>query len=136
MAVCHPRYLEDRPHPPTLADLADEPLLHTESEYPTWLSWRQWLEACGVTSDRKLSGPHFNSYAITLQAALDGRGIALGWRRLIDRYLQDGRLVQVSPEVLAPEDSYALVMSETAATTKAARAFRDWIVAQAERDWT
>jgi DNA-binding transcriptional LysR family regulator len=136
IAAGHPEYGKGRPGAMSLTDLAGEALLHTESEHPTWLSWQRWLEACGARTDRKLSGPHFNSYTITLQAALDGRGIALGWRRLIDRYLQEGRLVQVASEVLVPDGTYALVMPEASAATKAARAFRDWIVRQAEQDWT
>jgi DNA-binding transcriptional LysR family regulator len=135
MAVCHPNYLAARPGPTSFDDLSDETFLHTDFKHPSWLSWQQWLAACGIEGERKLSGPHFNSYAITLQAALDGRGIALGWRRLIGPYLEDGRLVQAAVEVLVPEGGYDLVIPEAPAATKATRAFGDWILAEAARDW-
>lgn len=136
MAVCHPDRLTGRPDRLTPADLAKEPLLHTDSKHPSWLSWQQWLAAWGIEEERRLSGPHFNSYAITLQAALDGRGIALGWRRLIARHLEDGRLVQAAVDVLVPQDGYDLVIPEASAATTATRAFRDWIVTEAKRDWS
>jgi DNA-binding transcriptional LysR family regulator len=136
MAVCHPDRLTGRPERLTPADLAKEPLLHTDSKHPSWLSWQQWLAAWGIEEERRLSGPHFNSYAITLQAALDGRGIALGWRRLIARHLEDGRLVQAAVDVLVPQDGYDLVIPEASAATTATRAFRDWIVTEAKRDWS
>lgn len=136
MAVCHPERLAGRADRLSLEHLADEPLLHTDSKHPSWLSWQQWLATWGIESERRLPGPHFNSYAITLQAALDGRGIALGWRRLIAQHLEDGHLVQAAVEVLVPEDGYDLVIPEASAATKATRGFRDWIVAEAKWDWS
>lgn len=50
------------------------------------------LEAAGrpEASPRYLG---FNSYAYVLEAAIAGRGIALGWRGFIERHLDTGSLV-------------------------------------------
>ena len=47
------------------------------------LSWDGWLAACGVTF---VEAPSvlFQNYPMVIQQALVGRGVALGWRGLID----------------------------------------------------
>ena len=67
---------------------------------------------------------------------LDGRGLTLGWRRLIDPYLRDGRLVQVTSASVTPEDHYVLMIREHARDDRRVRAFRDWILAEAKQDWS
>lgn len=137
VAVCRPGYFGTRTAPRTAAELQDEVLLQMESPHSSWLSWSDWLARCGAPlspGGRGPRGPRFNAYTITMQAALDGRGLALGWRRLIEPHLQDGRLVRVTEAVVVPDETYMLVMPERR-KSPGLQAFQDWILAEARADW-
>lgn len=136
MPVCHPDYLAGRrPALKETADLLGETLLHLDSRQPTWLTWQAWLAACGTPVTRTLPGPHFSTYTITIQAARDGRGIALGWRRLIDQHLEDGSLVPVTSARHVPQESHLLLIPHRMRQAPSVHAFRDWILTEAAGDW-
>ncbi len=136
VAVCRPGYFGTRPVPSAAAELQSEVLLQLETPHPSWLRWPDWFAHCGapLPPGGAPRGPRFNAYTITLQAALDGRGLALGWRRLIEPLLRDGRLAQVTEAVVVPEEAYRLMVPERRGTP-GLRAFRDWILAEAQADW-
>lgn len=133
-AVCAPAYLARRPAPPEVVDLTGETLLHLESDIAAWIGWPAWLERCGTPAVKNLPGPRFNNYSIVIQAALDGRGLALGWRRLIEPHLSDGRLVRVTAGAVVLEGRYVVIHRGVPEPRADARAFRAWIRAEASRD--
>ena len=49
----------------------------------------------------------FQNYPMVVQQALTGRGVALGWRGLIDELVDGGALTVVGPE--APQRAYYVV---------------------------
>lgn len=62
-----------------------------------WASWEDWFRVVG----RPDTGPRFrglDGYAYVLEAATAGRGIALGWRHFVERYLESGELVPITDE--------------------------------------
>jgi DNA-binding transcriptional LysR family regulator len=74
----------------TPSDLARETLLqvqHSPEEWPLWLA------AAGIKLTPAMLGPRFDTYAMTLQAALDGVGVALGLRPYVEDDVAAGRLV-------------------------------------------
>lgn len=75
--------------------LVDAPLLHLDERYPSRFNWPRWFEHVGVRVDRPLGGDHSNDYAVVVQAAMAGQGIALGWAHIVGDAMSDGRLVQV-----------------------------------------
>ena len=131
IAVGHPELLAGSQAPPeSAADLMAWPLLHLDTAHPSWLGWRGWLERCGAAPPRSLPGPHFNNYAIAIQAVRDRRGIALGWRRLLAPNLARGELVQLTAHSVVPAEAYYLVVPERWADNRGVASFRDWIVAE------
>lgn len=57
-----------------------------------WASWEDWFKSAG----RPRRPPRymgFDSYIYVLEAAAAGRGIALGWKHWIERYIDTGALV-------------------------------------------
>ncbi len=135
LAVCHPDYFAGRRPPRTAVELRDQVLLQHETEHPSWITWPSWFAHQGVDSAKPLQGPHFNNYTMIVQAALDGQGIGLGWRRLIGPQLEAGRLRQVTQASVVPEEGYAVVMPESRRDDPKVAAFRDWIMAEAAEDW-
>lgn len=110
--------------------MAGEALLHMETEHATWFDWRDWLRRCGAEVTGKLPGPRSNNYQITVQAACDGQGIALGWRRLVEPLLAVGSLARVLPGSVVPDESYLLLTREGLGRDRRVLAFRDWITAE------
>ncbi len=132
--VCNPAYLEGRAAPREPADLLKETLLLQESAETSWVTWREWLKAVGVAAPAKLPGPRFNNYNIVIQAAQAGRGIALGWHRLIAPMIQAGSLVRALDASIKAPDSYFLVMPENQRPAEAAEALRAWLLSEAEAE--
>lgn len=143
IAVCRPDYFGTRGLPQTVAALREETLLQIDSPYMSWISWPDWFagNAAPLPRDqlprdqRDRRGPRFNNYSIAIQAALDGQGLALGWRRLVAPLLRDGRLIQVTSGHVTPDDDYVLLTQERAGEDRRVRAFRTWVLSQARQDW-
>ncbi|MYC67248.1 MAG: LysR family transcriptional regulator [Acidobacteriia bacterium] len=57
-----------------------------------WATWEDWFAAAGTPAGapRRLG---LDSYIYVLEAAAAGQGVALGWRRYIERFLEAGTLV-------------------------------------------
>lgn len=131
--ICSPAYLEAHPGIDSPADLVTNRLLHQDVTDPSWLSWEAWLSQHGVALPRSLPGPSFNNYVIVLQAAQAGQGIALGWGRFVEPLLESGTLVPVLPTRLRTKHAFHLVSPRRDTPNAEALAFRDWLLAEAER---
>ena len=92
----------------TAERLATLALLHQDQSDPGWMDWPRWLRAAGVGAAPPPTGTRFNNYALVIEAALDGRGLALGWLGIIDDLLEDGRLIAVAPPVKNDDYGYIL----------------------------
>ena len=67
------------------------PFLDLSKNNYGWATWRDWFVAGG----HPLIQPeytYFGNYVYLLEAAAAGKGIALGWRGLIERHLQNAVL--------------------------------------------
>lgn len=80
------------------------PLIHMDADGRPWMSWADWLSAFDLSLSRGHRRVLHNTYPLVLQQALAGKGVALGWRGLIDQYLVDGLLVEVGPEATSPSN--------------------------------
>lgn len=136
IAVCRADYFGSREGPRSPGDLLDETLLQIDLPYPSWFGWPDWFAPNAVPLSHALRGPRFNNYTIAIQAALDGQGLALGWRRLITPQLSDGRLVQVTSASVTPDGAYTLLIPESAREDRRIGAFHNWILGEAKRDWS
>src|SRR5205807_1568087 len=73
-------------------DLADHVLLHTSGG--TEDDWRLWLTAAGLpTQISKHPGVTFDLSFMTVQAAIDGIGVAIGRTSYVEADVAKGRLV-------------------------------------------
>lgn len=85
--VCVPDKLARLRHP---RDLARETLLHTLARPD---DWQQWLRAAGVDDIDVSRGPRYESSALAYEAALEGYGVVIAQKALVERELSEGRLV-------------------------------------------
>jgi len=58
-----------------------------------WATWDDWFERYGISW--RPAFQYFNNYVYLLEAAAAGKGLALGWRGLVDRHLQSGVLANI-----------------------------------------
>lgn len=130
--VCSPALAERLREP---ADLAHVTLLHETMEpMRNFPDWAAWLRAAGVTGVDVSRGLRFSHTHILLQAAIDGRGVALGQSPLAADDLAAGRLVAPFDLSLPVGYAYYLVYLPEAAERPKIKAFREWVTAEmAER---
>jgi DNA-binding transcriptional LysR family regulator len=127
MAVCSPEYLRRRPPLKGPTDLFNERLIHLENGDPSWEDWETWFAKQGVNQAPLLRGQRINSYLIVLQAAVDGLGIALGWRRLIESHLRQGSLVPAIPATVRSSGAYYQLLRERRSANSDVDSLRRWI---------
>lgn len=111
-------------------DLRHHTLLHddTISAEDGGATWRTWLEAAGVDSS---CGLRFDRAASGLDAAIDGKGVVLGYPALASADLAAGRLVAPFDLGVALDFACYVVCAEVRVTEDAIAAFRDWIIGEA-----
>jgi len=89
-----------------------------------------WLRAAGAPEVDATRGLHFSQTALSLQAALDGQGVALGDSTLVADDLAAGRLVRPFSMVLKgpAQFAYHLVHAPARAEEPLIKAFRRWVL--------
>jgi LysR family glycine cleavage system transcriptional activator len=123
LPVCSPALLDRLPLQ-TLRDLRRHTLLHTLS-LPRL--WNDWLAEAGVADLKPDAALILDHFYLTLQAALDGIGIAMGPTALVSDDLAHGRLVTPFPGPLLPARTYCTYVPEVRQTDEPAVAFRSWL---------
>ncbi len=90
----------------TAEDVYQAPFVHMDDGDHPWMTWSDWLAEFGIRLRRHPKRVLFHNYPMVLQRALLGYGVALGWRPLIDEYLEHRTLVAVGPEVRSRRGYY------------------------------
>jgi DNA-binding transcriptional LysR family regulator len=90
----------------TAADVYAAPFIHMDDGDRPWMTWTDWLGHFDLQLERTSGRVLFHNYPMVLQQALAGRGVALGWRRLIDDLIAGDALTIVGPEVISHRGYY------------------------------
>ncbi|MDH2313537.1 transcriptional regulator GcvA [Methylobacterium brachiatum] len=93
--------------------------------------WPHWLRAAGVPDLVPQASVTLEHFYLTLQAALDGLGVAMGPERLIADDLAAGRLTRPFAGPSLPARSYYTYVPEARAEDPTVRAFCAWLTAAA-----
>lgn len=127
MPVCSPAMLGKQQELSAEA-IAELPLLQqTTRPY----AWRQWFNSQLLNIPRDMTGPRYELFSMLAQAAMHDMGIALIPPFLIQRELAEKRLVIANPQALSSIKAYYLMIPERKVESASLRAFRDWLVNQA-----
>jgi len=115
-------------------DLARHILLHDGSPDPddSCPDWTMWLAARGVRGVDGTRGPRFNQSSLVIEAALNGRGVALAKRTLAQDDLDAGRLIAPLQIATAVDFAYYLVHPKAKGRLPQVKAFIGWITAEAQ----
>ena len=133
--MCSPRLLEGHYSLRTPEDLRHHTLLHDDSldfdpEAPKWSSW---LKAAGAKTVDPLRGPHFSHPDHSLQAAIDGVGVVLGWRSLAALDISARRLIEPFDLALPLKLGFYLVYPEAHANRPKVVKFRKWLLEEVDK---
>jgi LysR family transcriptional regulator, glycine cleavage system transcriptional activator len=127
--VCSPAYAAV--HGTLDTPLTQHMLLHLADPLLDWnLLW-------GDVARRQTPRPtwlEFSDYAVVLQAAMNGEGIALGWITVVARALGEGKLVVASERRVRTGRAYHLLAPRGKPVREVVLAIRDWMVGEMERD--
>jgi LysR family glycine cleavage system transcriptional activator len=126
--VCSPALITGNKPLRCPEDLAQQTLLHTSAGYND--DWRLWLTAAGLPPNiSKLPGLTFDLILVTVQAAIDGLGVAMGRTSYVEADIAKGRLLVPFKIALPADAGFYLVSPEARADTPKLAAFRQWLVA-------
>ena len=129
--VCSPALLNGDKALRCPEDLANHTLLHSSGGYDD--DWRLWLTAAGVASNiSKQPGLSFDLILMTVQAAIDGIGIAMGRTSYVQEDIAKGRLVVPFKITLPSDAGFYLVSPEARAEPAKLSAFRQWLLASTQ----
>jgi LysR family transcriptional regulator, glycine cleavage system transcriptional activator len=124
--VCSPTLLKGSRPLKSPQDLAHQTLLHTSGGYDD--DWRLWLTAAGLPTDiSEQPGLTFDLIFVTVQAAIDGIGVAMGRTSYVEGDVADGRLVVPFKTTLPSDAGFYLVSPQARTDSGKLSAFRQWL---------
>lgn len=94
--------------------------------------WSMWLAARSIRGVDGTRGPRFNQSALVIEAAVNGRGVALAKRTLAQADLDAGRLVAPLGITTDVDFAYFVVHPKAKGRLPQVKAFVNWITAEAQ----
>lgn len=134
--VCSPGLMRNGEKLETLDALEQVVLIHDLSmdAKSGFVTWNTWLKKAGVELMNASRGLKINSSAAVLQAAIEGRGVALARSVMAGDDLAAGRLLKLFPDVKTSSDlAYYIVNRTEHSSLPRIVAFRDWLRSEASR---
>ncbi len=126
--VCSPSLLRGDKPLRQPEDLKGYPLLHTSNANSD--DWRLWLTAAGLPGDiARQPGITVDMIFMTIQAAIDGIGVAMGRTSYVQDDIAKGRLVVPFKIALPADAGFYLVAPEGRREAPKLAAFREWMIA-------
>lgn len=125
LPLCNPQYLADvvqgkgKKHLPTLISMDNQDR-----------GWAADFETPGRADNALV----FSDYAVVVQAALLGQGIALGWLNVVSNSLCKGELVPASNGVRVLSRRCCLVVPGNRPVSPVVEQVRDWIIEEMRAD--
>jgi LysR family glycine cleavage system transcriptional activator len=107
-------------------DLLQVSLLHLKSRPD---AWKRWFTAGDVVVPHGTAGPFFDHFFLSLQAAINGLGAAIGPYAFIQDDLAAGRLVAPFPDKTVEGPGFYVLCRASAIKERGGRIFLDWLLA-------
>jgi len=127
--VCSPAISESLGRELELGDLDQIPMLHDQMLDVTW---SDWLKAAGVTRNAPSRDMSFSHTGNAIDAAVSGRGFALGRLPLVADDLASGRLIQPFQEVGQSEYAYDLLRPHQSRQSKTLNRIVSWLLDESQ----
>jgi len=105
----------------------EAPLIHVTGVSEGWAAW---FRSAGMTPPDLERGLRVDTIQMSIDAAAQGLGIALGRKPLIDEDLSHGRVVEAGGPAIAGSVSYWLVGADSTFERREIRLFRSWLLSE------
>ena len=130
VVLCSPELMRG-PHPiRSASDLQYHTLIHSEVNlYP----WRDWLRDNPRVNLKLDRGSRFDRSFMAISAAVDGRGVCLESRMLVQRELENGRLIMPLGPRGAPVNGHSLNYLASRLRLPKAQRFHQWLMSELNR---
>ncbi|MFJ3483106.1 LysR substrate-binding domain-containing protein [Pseudomonas sp. NPDC090202] len=125
--VCSPAWLQSHAVPQAVEDFSAIELIDSDATLEGWMTWNGWFKALGNVQPKLKYSLRCSSYGDTIQAALQGHGVALGWSRLLEPMLVSGQLIRLGHFVVKPADAYYVVVPSGRTPTALTAALVEWL---------
>ncbi|MDR6712498.1 DNA-binding transcriptional LysR family regulator [Pseudomonas hunanensis] len=136
--VCTPDFLARHPGINGLGELSEVPLLDLNAQHwgaRLWapMDWGYWFKQLGVVASVNRQSMSFSHFSVLLDAVLQGQGVGLAWRHLVQHQLDTGALVRPLPDrLLAHDRKHYFVYNRDPAMEPQMLCMREWLLAQTE----
>lgn len=131
IVVAAPTLVAGKELPLRPSAIAELPLLQDEFNP----AWDEWAEAAGLKpSDLTSEGLKFKDSAVLIAAAIDGQGVALARRILMEDDLRSKRLMRLDSISIPLDRALYFVCRPGEQDRPAIRAFRNWLVSLRSTD--
>ena len=128
--VCSPEYLRSHRSLVDNGSLLDCDLLHLEERYHSRFDWSQWFAHFDIDSGPMPSDWIYNDYSIVIHAALEGQGIAIGWRHIVQPLVDRGALVRPIAESIETDNPFYIMAPIDRPIGESAQTLRDWLIGE------
>jgi DNA-binding transcriptional LysR family regulator len=108
-----------------MQSLCDAPLIHITTMDQDWQAWAHAARRGPVDCQRGLK---VDNSQMAIEAAVEGLGIAIGRRPMVDPELEKGTLVRFDTQEVQSAKSYWLVAPAEALARSEIQAFREWLI--------
>lgn len=125
LPVCSPQYRMDTPR--GKGKHAAPALIHMDNQDR---SWATPFDQGGRTDNALV----FSDYAVVVQAALLGQGMALGWLNVVSHCLANGQLLPMGDEVKVSARRCCLVSPTNRPARPIVDSVRQWIIEEMQAD--
>lgn len=129
LPICSPVYREDHAERRTDVTALHDTIVNLSDAEPEWSS----LFSPARDGDT-VNSLIFSDYAIVVQAALLGQGVALGWLTVVSHWLRIGSLVPASHELMRTGRLCHLVRARDRPLRPIVSEISEWIIAELHDD--
>ncbi len=128
--VCSPGYLPSGAQSLSVDQLLDLRLLHHQTADQDWMTWDVWLSKLGIKPRVSRLDLVYDSYPMVVQAATEGHGIAVGWRRTCEHLLATGALIRPCADDVSLPDGLGLYVPNSNPPRPEVQVLLDWMIAE------
>jgi DNA-binding transcriptional LysR family regulator len=130
--IASPQFVAAHGEITSVEDLAARRLIHLEEPYRPRPTWTDWFAAMDFAFRDTGLGLRLNDYALVIQAAMAGEGIAMGWEHVTSRLIEQGLLVRAGPWQWRTSEGFYLIWSRETQLSPQAEIVREWIIDSAK----
>ena len=132
LPVASSSYIQSHGPADSAEALLQHTLIHLEEPFRPRPTWQDWFRAMGIEYTDKGKGLRLNDYALVIQAAMSGEGVAIGWGHIVQPLIKRRLLSVVLDQSWVTGEEFHLIWSSRTTLSAPAQQLRDWLIEEAQ----